>query len=113
MLSMMILDALGKIGNRSNSQMIGSIENLRYCTRGSHPDLFSFDLVLLILQLSAPFVWSKHPILEDSQVNKLMRRRNLPARVTVEQEPACAVQIWPPNCTDDCASSDSPGASFY
>ena len=27
-----------------------------------------------------------------------MRRRNLPARGKVQQEPACAVQIWPPNC---------------
>ena len=27
-----------------------------------------------------------------------MRRRNLPARGTVEQEQACAVQIWPLNC---------------
>ena len=35
MLSMMILDALGNIGNRSDSQMIGSIENLGYCARGS------------------------------------------------------------------------------
>ena len=54
MLSLMILDALENIGNRSESQMIGSIENLGYCTRGSHPDLFSLDLVLLILYLSAP-----------------------------------------------------------
>ena len=30
-----------------------------------------------------------------NQVNKLMRRRNLPARGTVEQEAACAVQIGP------------------
>ena len=37
-------------------------------------------------------------MLEESQVNKLMRRRNLPARGIVEQEPACAVQIWAPNC---------------
>ena len=54
MLSMMILDALGNIGNRPDSQMIDSIENLGYCTRGSHPDLFSLDLVLLILRMSAP-----------------------------------------------------------
>ena len=27
-----------------------------------------------------------------------MRQRNLPARGTDEQEQACAVQIWPPNC---------------
>ena len=54
MLSMMILDAIGNIGNRSDSQMIGSIENLGYCTQGSHPDLFSLDLVLLILRFSAP-----------------------------------------------------------
>ena len=54
MLSMMILDALGNLGNRSDSQMIGSIENLGHCTRGSHPDLFSLDLVSLILRLSAP-----------------------------------------------------------
>ena len=47
LLSMMVLDTLGNIGNRSDSQIIGSIENLGYCTRGSHPDL-------LILQLSAP-----------------------------------------------------------
>ena len=54
MLSMMILDAVGNIGNRSDSQMIGSIENLGYCTRGSHLDLLSLDLVLLILRLSYP-----------------------------------------------------------
>ena len=54
MLSMMILDALGSIGNRTASQMIGSIKNLGYCTLGSHPDLFSLELVLLILRLSAP-----------------------------------------------------------
>ena len=53
MLSMMILDALGNIGNRSDSQLIGSLENLGYCTRGSRPDMFSLDLVLLILRLSA------------------------------------------------------------
>ena len=51
MLSMMILDALGNIGKIFNSQMI---ENLGYCTRGSHPDLFSLDLVLMVLRLSAP-----------------------------------------------------------
>ena len=49
MLSIMVLDALGNIGNRSDSQIIGSIENLGYCTRGSHPDRFSLDLLLLIL----------------------------------------------------------------
>ena len=49
MLSMMILDPLGSIGNRSDSQMIGSLENLGYCTPGSHPHLFSLGLVLLIL----------------------------------------------------------------
>ena len=54
MLSMMILDALGSIGNRSDSQMIGIVENLGYYARGSHPDLFSLELVLLILRLSAP-----------------------------------------------------------
>ena len=54
MLSMMILDALGNIGNRSDSQMIGSLENLGCCTGGSLPDLFSLDLVLLMLRLSAP-----------------------------------------------------------
>ena len=54
MLSMMMLDALGKIGNRSDSQMIGNIENLGYCIPGSHPHLFSLGLVLLILWLSAP-----------------------------------------------------------
>ena len=51
MLSVLILDALGNLGNRSDSQMIGSfkLENLGYCTRGSRPDLFSLDAVLLIL----------------------------------------------------------------
>ena len=32
MLSMMMLDALGNIGNGSGSQIIGRIENLGYCT---------------------------------------------------------------------------------
>ena len=41
---------------------------------------------------------SKLCIRVDNQVNKLMRRRNLPARGTLEHEPACTVQIWPPNC---------------
>ena len=27
-----------------------------------------------------------------------MKKKNLPARGTVEQEPACAVQMWPLNC---------------
>ena len=54
LLSMMILDAIGNFGNGSDSQIIGRIENLGYCTRGSHPDLFSLDLVSLILRLSSP-----------------------------------------------------------
>ena len=45
----MVLDALGNIGNGSDSQIIDRIENMGYCTGGSHPDLFSLDLVLLIL----------------------------------------------------------------
>ena len=51
---MMMLDAIGNIGNGSDSQIIGRIENLGYCTGGSHPDLFSLDLVSLILRLSSP-----------------------------------------------------------
>ena len=35
-----------------------------------------------------------------------MRRRNLPARGTVEQEQACAVQISAPNRIVPCASSE-------
>ena len=54
LLSMMMLDAIGSIGNGSGSQIIGRIENLGYCTSGSHPDLFSLDLVSLILRLSSP-----------------------------------------------------------
>ena len=54
MLSVMVLDALGNIGNGSDSQILGRIENLKYCTRGTHPDRFSLDLVLLILLLNAP-----------------------------------------------------------
>ena len=41
LLSLMDLDALGNIGNGLGSQIIGRTENLGYCTRGSHPDLFS------------------------------------------------------------------------
>ena len=54
LLSMMMLDAIGNIGNGSDSHIIGRIENLGYCTCGSHPDLFSLDLVSLILILSSP-----------------------------------------------------------
>ena len=32
LLSMMILDAIGNFGNGSDSQIIGRIENLGYCT---------------------------------------------------------------------------------
>ena len=46
LLSMMVLDALENIGNGSDSQIIGRIENLGYCTGGSHPELFSLDLVI-------------------------------------------------------------------
>ena len=54
--SMIILDAIGNFGNHdgSDSQIIGKIENLGYCTGVSHPDLFSLDLVSLILRLSYP-----------------------------------------------------------
>ena len=45
---MMMIDALGNIGNGSGSQIIGRIENLGYCTVGSHPDLFSLDLVIQV-----------------------------------------------------------------
>ena len=50
LLSKIILDAIiaiGNFGNGSDSQIIGrpQIENLEYCTGGSHPDLFSLDLV--------------------------------------------------------------------
>ena len=51
---MMILDAIENFGNGSDSQIIGRIKNLGYCTGGSHPDLFSLDLVSLILRLSSP-----------------------------------------------------------
>ena len=54
LLSTMILDAIGNIGNGSDSQIIGRLENLGCCTWGSHPDLFSLDLVSLILRLSSP-----------------------------------------------------------
>ena len=54
LLSMMMLDAIGNFGNGSDSQIIGRIENLGYCARGSHPDLFSLGLVSLILRLSSP-----------------------------------------------------------
>ena len=54
LLSKIILDAIGNFGNGSDSQIIGRIENLGYCTGGSHPDLFSLDLVSLILRLSSP-----------------------------------------------------------
>ena len=56
LLSMMVpdSDALGNIVNRSDSQITGRIENLGYYTGGSRPDLFSLDLVSLILRLSSP-----------------------------------------------------------
>ena len=54
LLSIIILDAIGNFGNGSDSQLIGRIENVGYCTWGSHPDLFSLDLVSLILRLSSP-----------------------------------------------------------
>ena len=54
LLSMIILDAIGNFGNGSDSQIIGRIENLGYYTGGSRPDLFSLDLVSLILRLSSP-----------------------------------------------------------
>ena len=54
LLSMIILDAMRNFGNGSDSQILGSIENLGYCTGGSQPDLFSLDLVSLILRLSSP-----------------------------------------------------------
>ena len=38
----------------SDSQIIGSIENLADCACGSSPDLFSIVLVSLIFRLSAP-----------------------------------------------------------
>ena len=41
MVSMIILDAIGNFGNGSDSQIIGRIENLGYCTRGSHSYLIS------------------------------------------------------------------------
>ena len=50
----MVLDAQGNVGNGSDSQIIGRIENVGYCIPGSHPDLFSPYLVLLILWSSAP-----------------------------------------------------------
>ena len=53
LLSTIILYAIGNFGNGSDSQIIGRIENLGYCTGGSHPDLFSLDLVSLILRLSS------------------------------------------------------------
>ena len=45
LLSMIILDATGNFGNGSDSQIIGKIENLGYCTGGSHPDLFMFGII--------------------------------------------------------------------
>ena len=50
----MILDAIGNFGNGSGSQIIGRIRNLGCCTWGSRPDLFSLDLIWLILKLSSP-----------------------------------------------------------
>ena len=43
LLPMMILDAIGNFGNGSDSQIIGSVENLGYLmvvSGTSHPDLF-------------------------------------------------------------------------
>ena len=54
LLSMIIFDAIGNVGNGSDRQIIDRIENLGYGTGGSHPDLFSLDLVSLILRLSSP-----------------------------------------------------------
>ena len=53
----LMIGAIGNFGNGSDRQIQGRIENLRYCTGGSHPDgpdLFSLDLILLILRLSYP-----------------------------------------------------------
>ena len=89
--SMIVVDGLWNIGNGSDSQIIGRRENQGYSTWGKHTDLFSLYLVDPLIECST------RCIRVDGQANKLMRRRNLPARGTVEQEPACVVQIWPPN----------------
>ena len=52
-MSMMVLDAPLSIGDRSDSQVICRIENLGGCTSESSPDLFSLDLVSLILQFDS------------------------------------------------------------
>ena len=50
----MVLDALVNIEENPESKMIGSIENLWEAVPENSPDLFSIDLVSLILRLSAP-----------------------------------------------------------
>jgi hypothetical protein len=50
---MMVLDALGNIAARSDSEIIGGIENLGDRTLGGGCDTISQDLMLLILGLSA------------------------------------------------------------
>ena len=94
---MMVLDALRNIGNGSESQMIGSIENLGYCTRSIHPDLFSLvidpsiEISKFCKVLQTLLSTGRQPGQQANEKTKL-------ALETVEQEPVCAVQIWPPNC---------------
>jgi len=51
---MMVLDALGNIATRSDSERIGGIENLGDRTSGGGCNTISQDLISLILGLSAP-----------------------------------------------------------
>ena len=68
-----ILDAIGNFGNGSDSQIIGSVENLGYCTLGSHP-YTGPSFIDPSIEFSKLCMWV------DKQVNKLVSRRNLPAR---------------------------------
>ena len=53
-MSIMVLDALLSIGDRSESQEIGRTENLGDCTLESSDGPFSIDLVSSILRFRAP-----------------------------------------------------------
>ena len=51
---MMVPDALGNIGARSDSEIIGGNENLGERTLGGGCNTFSQDLISLIHELSTP-----------------------------------------------------------
>ena len=98
--SFSLLVALVGIGNRSNSQIIGSIENLGALPVPENPDLFSVEPFSLILRLSARILH----VTRHAKKKFACKRESWAGAKLANLHSS---KLLPASCCMHCASSDS------